>query len=102
MKHSVRLGVSRPRMHSGYTANSSTNRNKQHGRLGLTRFPKATLPGVPFPTELRIPGKRIVSLVAGGMYVCRTLSVLPFFIEIAADKQVISRTGRRGSHTCLG
>ncbi|KAK7056409.1 hypothetical protein VNI00_002964 [Paramarasmius palmivorus] len=41
--------------------------NKQHGRLGLTRFPKATLPGVPFPTELRIPGKRIVSLVAGGM-----------------------------------
>ncbi|ESK97802.1 f-box protein [Moniliophthora roreri MCA 2997] len=41
--------------------------NQGNGRLGLSKLPKATLPGVPFPTELRIPGRRIVSLVAGGM-----------------------------------
>jgi hypothetical protein len=40
-----------------------------HGRLGLSNPPKATLLDVPFPSRLRIPGVRIVSLVAGGMFV---------------------------------
>jgi SCF-associated factor 1 len=37
------------------------------GRLGLVKFPKSHIHGVPFPTQLRIPGVRIVSMVAGGM-----------------------------------
>ncbi|KAK1219651.1 hypothetical protein PQX77_017602 [Marasmius sp. AFHP31] len=41
--------------------------NSENGRLGLPTFPKSSLPGVPFPTELRFPGTRIVNLVAGGM-----------------------------------
>ncbi|KAF8216533.1 regulator of chromosome condensation 1/beta-lactamase-inhibitor protein II [Mycena galopus ATCC 62051] len=43
---------------------------KTNGRLGLgNKFPKCNLinGGVPFPTQLRIPGARIVSIVAGGM-----------------------------------
>lgn len=40
---------------------------RSHGRLGLSRFPKSAMHDVPFPTQLRIPGVRIVSLVAGGM-----------------------------------
>ncbi|KAJ7574459.1 regulator of chromosome condensation 1/beta-lactamase-inhibitor protein II [Mycena floridula] len=40
---------------------------RDHGRLGLTTFPKSTIPDVPFPTELKIPGARIVSLAAAGM-----------------------------------
>ncbi|KAG6810891.1 hypothetical protein H0H92_009921 [Tricholoma furcatifolium] len=43
-------------------------REKADGRLGLSRFPKtASGRDVPFPMQLRIPGIRIVSLVAGGM-----------------------------------
>ncbi|KAF7370577.1 RCC1/BLIP-II protein [Mycena sanguinolenta] len=43
---------------------------KKNGRLGLgNKFPKCNLTngGVPFPTQLRIPGARIVSIVSGGM-----------------------------------
>ncbi|KAJ7504381.1 regulator of chromosome condensation 1/beta-lactamase-inhibitor protein II [Mycena galericulata] len=43
---------------------------KANGRLGLgSKVPKSGLlsGGVPFPTQLRIPGARIVSIVAGGM-----------------------------------
>ncbi|KDQ61371.1 hypothetical protein JAAARDRAFT_30797 [Jaapia argillacea MUCL 33604] len=41
---------------------------KANGRLGLSNFPRDTFgEGVPFPTELHIPGVRIVSLAAGGM-----------------------------------
>lgn len=40
---------------------------KANGRLGLSRFPKTNSQGVPFPTQLRIPGVRLVNLVAGGM-----------------------------------
>ncbi|KAJ6581536.1 regulator of chromosome condensation 1/beta-lactamase-inhibitor protein II [Mycena capillaripes] len=42
-----------------------------HGRLGLgTKFPKRNIKGgVPFPTQLRIPGARIVSIVSGGCMV---------------------------------
>ncbi|KAJ6518836.1 regulator of chromosome condensation 1/beta-lactamase-inhibitor protein II [Mycena sanguinolenta] len=43
---------------------------KKNGRLGLgNKFPKCNLTngGVPFPTQLRIPGVRIVSIVSGGM-----------------------------------
>ncbi|KAJ7334174.1 regulator of chromosome condensation 1/beta-lactamase-inhibitor protein II [Mycena albidolilacea] len=43
---------------------------KTNGRLGLgNKFPKCNLAngGVPFPTQLRIPGARIVSIVSGGM-----------------------------------
>lgn len=40
---------------------------KSHGRLGLSTLPKTSLNDVPFPTELKIPGARIVSLVAAGM-----------------------------------
>ncbi|KAJ7612459.1 regulator of chromosome condensation 1/beta-lactamase-inhibitor protein II [Mycena polygramma] len=40
-----------------------------HGRLGLgTKFPKSNVRGgVPFPTQLRFPKARIVSIVSGGM-----------------------------------
>jgi SCF-associated factor 1 len=40
---------------------------KSMGRLGLKPYPKSVGPGVPFPTELHIPGVRIVNLIAGGM-----------------------------------
>ncbi|KAJ7442275.1 regulator of chromosome condensation 1/beta-lactamase-inhibitor protein II [Mycena latifolia] len=42
---------------------------KTHGRLGLgSKIPKSHVRGgVPFPTQLRIPGARIVNIVAGGM-----------------------------------
>ncbi|KAJ7115962.1 regulator of chromosome condensation 1/beta-lactamase-inhibitor protein II [Mycena epipterygia] len=43
---------------------------KTQGRLGLgSKVPKSSnvSRGVPFPTQLRIPGVRIVSIVAGGM-----------------------------------
>ncbi|KAJ7247638.1 regulator of chromosome condensation 1/beta-lactamase-inhibitor protein II [Mycena haematopus] len=43
---------------------------KTNGRLGLgNKFPKCNLinGGVPFPTQLRIPRVRIVSVVSGGM-----------------------------------
>ncbi|KAF9461207.1 regulator of chromosome condensation 1/beta-lactamase-inhibitor protein II [Collybia nuda] len=40
---------------------------KSNGRLGLQRFPKTVLHDVPFPTRLRVPNARIVSLAAGGM-----------------------------------
>ncbi|KIM90238.1 hypothetical protein PILCRDRAFT_811954 [Piloderma croceum F 1598] len=52
-------GLSKPRIYTWGT--------NEHGRLGLTNPPKAKLPGVPFPARLRIPGVRIVSLMAGGM-----------------------------------
>lgn len=38
-----------------------------NGRLGVSRFPKSSIHGVPFPFRLHIPGVRIVSLAAGGM-----------------------------------
>ncbi|KAF9269161.1 RCC1/BLIP-II [Marasmius fiardii PR-910] len=41
--------------------------NQENGRLGLSKFPKSALYGVPFPTELHFPGIRIVDLAAGGM-----------------------------------
>ena len=41
--------------------------DRTHGRLGLTKFPKSHLgQSVPFPTQLVIPGVRVVSLIAGG------------------------------------
>ncbi|KAK6992259.1 SCF-associated factor 1 [Favolaschia claudopus] len=42
---------------------------KANGRLGFgNKFPKSNLinDGVPFPTQLRIPGTRIVNIVSGG------------------------------------
>ena len=41
--------------------------DRSNGRLGLTKLPKGTGSGVPYPIEVKIPGSRIVSLVAGGM-----------------------------------
>ena len=54
-------GLSHPRI---YTWGENS-----HGRLGLTGTPESTLgrQDVPFPVRLRIPGVRIVSLIAGGM-----------------------------------
>lgn len=40
---------------------------KANGRLGIQRYPQASVYGVPFPFQLRIPHARIVNLVAGGM-----------------------------------
>jgi SCF-associated factor 1 len=40
---------------------------RTNGRLGVTHFPRNTRQGVPYPIEVKIPGSRIVSLVAGGM-----------------------------------
>ncbi|KAJ3878335.1 regulator of chromosome condensation 1/beta-lactamase-inhibitor protein II [Lentinula edodes] len=40
---------------------------KEHGRLGITSFPKSTLNNVSSPLELKFPGARIVNLAAGGM-----------------------------------
>ncbi|KAF8159521.1 regulator of chromosome condensation 1/beta-lactamase-inhibitor protein II [Crassisporium funariophilum] len=38
-----------------------------NGRLGLSVIPKTVTQGVPFPTQVRLPGVRVVNLVAGGM-----------------------------------
>lgn len=45
------------------------HRETSRGRLGVARLPETSVPsGVPYPIRLKIPGIRIVSLVAGGMY----------------------------------
>ena len=43
-------------------------RERNNGRLGLRKLPEGSGNGVPYPVELRIPGHRIVSLAAAGMY----------------------------------
>lgn len=48
-------------------AQSSTS-ERHNGRLGLHELPKGLGAGVPYPIELQIPGHRIVSLAAAGMY----------------------------------
>ena len=46
---------------------------RANGRLGLKEFPHNLrqgpypIKGIPYPIEVKIPGSRIVSLVAGGM-----------------------------------
>ncbi|KAH9990568.1 regulator of chromosome condensation 1/beta-lactamase-inhibitor protein II [Russula vinacea] len=40
---------------------------RANGRLGLKHPPQGLGHGVPYPIEVKIPGSRIVSLVAGGM-----------------------------------
>jgi SCF-associated factor 1 len=40
---------------------------RANGRLGLKDIPHNLRHGVPYPMEVKIPGSRIVSLVAGGM-----------------------------------
>lgn len=47
----------------------SPSSENTHGRLGFTKPPQTTLNDVPFPIQLRIPGVRIISLIAGGMFV---------------------------------
>lgn len=51
------------------TLNNLHNREKTKGRLGLETTPHSSAAGVPYPVQLRMPGIRIVNLVAGGMYV---------------------------------
>jgi SCF-associated factor 1 len=41
--------------------------SRENGRLGVKQLPRNTGQGVPYPMEVKIPGSRIVSLVAGGM-----------------------------------
>ena len=53
---------------------------KANGRLANSDFPRSRALGVPFPTQVRLPGVRIVSLVAGGMYVNLYLSSPRTFI----------------------
>ncbi|TFK29715.1 RCC1/BLIP-II [Coprinopsis marcescibilis] len=40
---------------------------KANGRLGVTKYPKSSVGGVPFPFEVKFHNARIVSIVAGGM-----------------------------------
>jgi SCF-associated factor 1 len=40
---------------------------RANGRLGLKDIPHNLKRGIPYPIEVKIPGSRIVSLVAGGM-----------------------------------
>ncbi|KAI0028891.1 RCC1/BLIP-II [Vararia minispora EC-137] len=40
---------------------------RANGRLGVESVPSQAGGGVPYPIEVKIPGRRIVSLVAGGM-----------------------------------
>ena len=42
--------------------------DRHNGRLGLRELPRGLGAGVPYPVEVRIPGHRIVSLAAAGMY----------------------------------
>lgn len=42
-------------------------REKSNGRLGLSQIPKSIIQGVPYPVQVRLPGVRVVNLVAGGM-----------------------------------
>ena len=60
---------------------SEEHSERSHGRLGMTKLPRSIVPDMPFPAELRIPGVRIVSLIAGGMYASSTGLVL-----ITADR----------------
>ena len=49
-------------------------REKSQGRLGTLDFPRTNVrDGVPYPIRLDIPGVRVVSLAAGGMYVVSSL-----------------------------
>ncbi|PFH46985.1 hypothetical protein AMATHDRAFT_153212 [Amanita thiersii Skay4041] len=40
--------------------------DRRNGRLGLSKFPSNSSVGVSFPVRLRLPGVRIVDIVAGG------------------------------------
>ena len=58
-------------------------REKSQGRLGLANPPRSNVrDGVPFPARLRIPGVRIVSLAAAGMYVVFALDLSIFPLKI--------------------
>ena len=49
-------------------------REKSQGRLGTLDFPRTNVrDGVPYPIRLDIPGVRVVSLAAGGMYVVSSM-----------------------------
>ena len=72
-----------------------------HGRLGLTKPPKTTLRDVPFPSRLRIPDVRIVSLVAGGMFVLFS-RVLCALAHMLFRIKVIPCPGFRWFCICLG
>ena len=55
------------------------DRTRGNGRLGLQSLPEVRGPGIPFPIEVKIPGVRIVSLTAGGMWgksLCRSSTKL--------------------------
>ncbi|KIM44654.1 hypothetical protein M413DRAFT_442608 [Hebeloma cylindrosporum] len=49
------------------TARTSGWNEKANGRLGLSHIPRSVAQGVPYPMQVRLPGVRIVSLMAGGM-----------------------------------
>ena len=70
-QHSVCLGVSWLLITLLRTLNNLRNREKTSGRLGLEKIPQSSAAGVPYPVQLRMPGVRIVNLVAGGMYVAQ-------------------------------
>jgi len=74
---------------------------KSNGRLGHPDPPNSTRQGVPFPIELPLPGVRVVSLVAGGMYV---KFYLPFSkaSHWLFDFKVIPCFRLRWKHSCLG
>ena len=49
-------------------------REKSQGRLGTLKLPETHVyNGVPYPMRLDIPGVRVVSLAAGGMYVVSSM-----------------------------
>ena len=49
-------------------------REKSQDRLGTLKLPETHVyNGVPYPMRLDIPGVRVVSLAAGGMYVVSSL-----------------------------
>ena len=55
-------------------------REKSNGRLGLSQIPKSIIQGVPYPVQVRLPGVRVVNIVAGGMWVlfcCKLYDTMP-------------------------
>jgi len=49
---------------------------KANGRLGLSHIPRSVVQGAPYPMQVRLPGVRVISLIAGGMSVFNLIALV--------------------------